>query len=71
MKCKYLDLFRLPRLDWSITSCLANDRPYTPSISELHEYCESKNYSKCPVLLKMDCAVNDTPCPEVAFAEQF
>ncbi len=70
MKCKYLNLFRLSRLDWSVTSCMANDRPYTPSLSELHDYCNGKGYTKCPVLLKMGCAGSDTPCAEVAFAEQ-
>jgi len=68
MKCRHLNLFRLSRLDWSITSCLANDRPYTPSLSELNDYCKGEGYEKCPVLLKMRCPGSDTPCPEVAFA---
>lgn len=57
MKCKYLNLYRLSKLDWSITSCTANDRPYSPSLSELHDYCKGKEYTRCPVLLRKDCAV--------------
>ena len=70
MKFKYLNLFRLSRFDWSITSSLANDRLYAPSLSELHYYCEGKEYTKCPVLLKMGCAERDTHCSEVAFVGQ-
>jgi len=70
MKCRYMNLFRLSRLDWSIISCLANDRPYTPSLSELRDYCEGKEYAKCPVLRRMVCAGSDAPRSEVAFAEQ-
>jgi len=70
MKCKYLNLFRLSKFDWSITSCMANDRPYTPSLSELKDYCKDQEYTKCPVLLKMGCAGSDDPCSEVAFTDQ-
>ena len=69
MKCKHLNLFKLSGLDWLIISCSANDRPYTPSLSELDDYCNGKEYTKCPVLLKMGCAGSDTPCSEAAFAE--
>ena len=70
MKCKYLNLFRLYMLDWSITSCMANDRPYTPSLSELQNYCEGQEYTNCPVLLQMGCAGFDPTCSEIAFTEQ-
>jgi hypothetical protein len=70
MRCKYLNLFKMSRLDWSVISCMANDRPYTPSISELHYYCKGEEYTKCPVLIKKDYTGEDTPCPEVDFLQQ-
>jgi hypothetical protein len=52
MKCKYLNQFRLSEFGWTVESCTANDRPYAPSISDLHDYCKGSEFKKCPVLLK-------------------
>jgi hypothetical protein len=52
MKCSYLNQFRLSEFEWTVESCTANDRPYAPSISELHDYCKGSELRKCPVLLK-------------------
>jgi len=54
MKCKYLNQFRLSEFGWTVESCTANDRPYAPSISELHDYCKGNEFKKCPVLLKKE-----------------
>lgn len=54
MKCKYLNQFSLSEFGWTVESCTANDRPYTPSISELHDYCKCNEFRKCPVLLKRE-----------------
>ncbi|MEW6739620.1 MAG: hypothetical protein ACOYU2_11455 [Nitrospirota bacterium] len=54
MKCKYLNQFRLSEFGWTVESCTANDRPYAPSISELHDYCKGSEFRKCPVLLKKE-----------------
>jgi hypothetical protein len=54
MTCKYLNQFRLSEFGWTVESCTANDRPYAPSISELHDYCKSNKLEKCPVLLKKE-----------------
>jgi len=54
MTCKYLNQFRLYECGWTVESCIANDRPYAPSISELHNFCKSNKLKKCPVLLKRE-----------------
>ncbi len=50
MKCKYLNQFRLSEFGWTVESCTANDRPYAPSVSELHDYCKDTGFRKmsCP-----------------------
>lgn len=61
MKCKYLNQFRLSEFGWTVESCAANDRPYAPSISELHDYCKGSEFRKCPVLLKKESVcINNT-----------
>ncbi|BCB95305.1 hypothetical protein JZK55_02270 [Dissulfurispira thermophila] len=54
MKCKYLNQFRLSEFGWTVESCTANDRPYAPSISELHDYCNGNEVKRCPVWLKRE-----------------
>ncbi len=54
MKCKYLNQFSISEFEWTVESCTANDRPYAPSISELHDYCKGSEFRKCPVLLKKE-----------------
>lgn len=54
MECKYLNQFRLSEFGWTVESCTASDRPYAPSISELHYYCKGIEFRKCPVLLKKE-----------------
>jgi hypothetical protein len=54
MECKYLNQFRLLEFKWTVESCAANDRPYAPSIAELHDYCKGNEFKKCPILLKKE-----------------
>jgi hypothetical protein len=42
MRCPHL-------LNWTVSSCIADDRPYVPSIHELHEYCTDKGHERCPL----------------------
>jgi hypothetical protein len=65
MECKYLNQFRLSEFGWTVESCTANDRPYAPSISELHDYCKGSELMKCPVLLKKESVrMNNSLIPE-------
>jgi hypothetical protein len=64
MKCRYLNSYRLSGLDWSVTSCMANESPYTPSISELQDYCEVKRHAECAMLLKKHSPINTSSCEE-------
>jgi hypothetical protein len=45
MKCPHL-------MKWVRSSCKAFERPYTPSMFELEEYCRRKEHRKCPFYLK-------------------
>ncbi len=51
MECKYLNLYSLSGFAWSVASCIVSDKPYSPSVSELHNYCKGNGYMRCPVLL--------------------
>jgi hypothetical protein len=46
MKCPYL-------VESPVLACKAGEKPYSPSLFQLHEYCKNKNYKKCPFLLKL------------------
>ncbi len=46
MKCTHLVSGR------GISSCLALERPYVPSVFELGEYCKKGEHRKCPLLLR-------------------
>jgi hypothetical protein len=46
MKCPYL--IKLP-----FSTCIACEKPYLPSIFQLHEYCKGKYHKKCPFFLKL------------------
>ena len=45
MKCPHL-------MKWVRASCKAFERPYTPSMFELEEYCRGKDHRKCPFYLR-------------------
>lgn len=52
MKCPYLE-------KWVIAACraasitgIAGEKPYTPSLFQLHEYCKSKEHRRCPLYLR-------------------
>lgn len=49
MECKYLSMYNLSGMSWSVASCVVNDKPYSPSVSELYSYCKGGGYSECPV----------------------
>ena len=53
MKCKYLNQFRLSEFGWTVESCTASNRPYAPSISELHDYCKGNEFKNCPIMAKI------------------
>lgn len=36
-------------LNWTVSSCIAADKPYVPSIFELKEYCTDKRHERCPL----------------------
>ncbi|MDA8079284.1 MAG: hypothetical protein M0Z79_10155 [Nitrospiraceae bacterium] len=36
-------------MEWVISSCRGNVKPYVPSLLELREYCNAKQYDRCPV----------------------
>lgn len=42
MRCPHL-------LNWTVSACVADDRPYVPSIFELQEYCTGKRHERCPL----------------------
>ncbi len=43
---------RCPHLEkWVVPVCKAKNDPYVPSNFQLHEYCRTKNHTKCPFLL--------------------
>ncbi len=50
MECKYLNSYSLSGFQWSVASCIISDKPYSPSVSELHNYCNGNGHIKCPVL---------------------
>jgi hypothetical protein len=45
MKCPHL-------MKWVRVSYKAFERPYTPSMFELEEYCRRKDHRKCPFYLR-------------------
>jgi len=59
MKCRYLNQYSPSGFKWSISSCLANDRPYLPSIYELDSFCKDSEHNNCPVLQKGTCSFNN------------
>lgn len=61
MKCTYLNQFGLTGVNWTVASCMANDHPYSPSISELHDYCKGHEYGKCSIFLKKETAFDNGP----------
>jgi hypothetical protein len=45
---------KCPKLkQWYVLTCYASNEPYIPSLFQLHEYCKSKDYKKCPFFLKL------------------
>ncbi len=42
----------IERINWVILLCKAGEKPYVPTAPELHEYCKSEDYNKCPHYLK-------------------
>lgn len=42
MSCPHL-------LNWTVSSCRADDKPYIPSIYELQEYCTVGAHERCPL----------------------
>jgi len=41
-------------LDWVIILCKRGERPYVPSLAEMHRYCKKNSFSKCPYFLKTE-----------------
>jgi hypothetical protein len=39
-------------MKWVRASCKAFEKPYTPSMFELEEYCRRKDHRKCPFYLR-------------------
>ena len=52
MKCPHL-------IKWVISSCKALERPYTPSLFELDEYCMKREHRKCPFYLREILIISD------------
>jgi hypothetical protein len=42
MRCPHL-------LNWTVSSCVADDKPYVPSLFELQQYCTDKGHDRCPL----------------------
>ena len=47
MRCPHL-------LDWTVSSCKADKKPYVPSIYELQEYCTVREHQRCPLYVDVD-----------------
>lgn len=45
MKCPHLE-------KWVVSVCKAKENLYVPSNFQLHEYCRTQSYRKCPFLLR-------------------
>ncbi len=41
------------RINWVILLCKAGERPYVPTLPELHEYCKNEKYNNCPYYLNL------------------
>lgn len=46
MKCPYL-------MTLIVSLCRIEGRAYTPSVLELHDFCRSEGYARCPLYKKM------------------
>ena len=69
MRCIYLTRFSLSDQGWTIESCTAHDRPYSPSIQELRTLCMSGETSVCPIYRKKTVFTElMNPAAEVAVA---
>lgn len=44
MKCPHL-------IKWVVFSCIANEKPYDPSLFEFEEYCSGTMHKRCPFYL--------------------
>ncbi|MBI4847881.1 MAG: hypothetical protein HY808_04785 [Nitrospirae bacterium] len=40
-------------VDGIILLCKKADKPYVPNLSEIHSYCKTKKYDKCPYSAKI------------------
>lgn len=47
MRCPHL-------LNWTVSSCKADDKPYIPSIYELQEYCTVRAHKRCPLYMNVE-----------------
>ena len=47
MSCPHL-------LNWTVSYCRADDKPYIPSIYELQEYCTIGAHERCPLYIGDD-----------------
>ncbi len=45
MKCPHLN-------HWIVATCKIDGRIYVPSVFQLHEYCRTRGYKKCPFFVK-------------------
>ena len=45
MKCPHL-------IKWLTFTCKAKEKPYSPSVFQVQEYCKGKYYNKCPFYSK-------------------
>lgn len=60
---------KCPHLANSVkVSCKAIDKPYLPSLFELHEYCRTWDHKKCPFYLQE--IVTTAKCGNEAIAFQ-
>lgn len=47
MSCPHL-------LNWTVSSCKADDKPYIPSVYELQEYCTVGAHERCPLYVDVE-----------------